>query len=350
MNQATATSSNTIWQLTAVIYRAARSPYHVQPDSRSETELCELLGVVQERGWKLKLRTLIDEIARQPQGSLPRFGDFTVGDDSDRQFVLDALRCAALSWLGCETAGQRFDEAVEKRVAETMYNFAYGLSHEINNPLANISARAQQLRAVCSDTNERQSLQVIIEQSTRAHEMLAEMMLAVQQPQIQLSLQDARLIAERCVVSFSEQAEQARMVFDYEISDSQLPVRLDATALQEALQAIFQNSLQASEPGATISFRCVRCDASLAEAVQCPDLEPEVVFAITDNGCGISAAGIQQAFDLYYCGREAGRSLGIGLCKARRIVEAHGGSVKLSSQLGVGTTFEIRLPWCRFEK
>ncbi len=60
---------------------------------------------------------------------------------------------------------QRYKSAVENRIAETMYNFCYGLTHEINNPLANISARAQGLRAKAKDSSAIQMLDNIIIQT-----------------------------------------------------------------------------------------------------------------------------------------------------------------------------------------
>jgi signal transduction histidine kinase len=55
-------------------------------------------------------------------------------------------------------------------------------------------------------------------------------------------------------------------------------------------------------------------------------------------------ATIRRAFDPFFSGREAGRGAGLGLSKAWRFIEASGGSVVLSSRVGVGTTVTVRLP------
>ena len=70
--------------------------------------------------------------------------------------------------------------AIEASSTRQAYELAYGLTHEINNPLGNIVARAQQLLTKATDDHARKSLATIVDQAMRAHEMLAEVMRAVQ--------------------------------------------------------------------------------------------------------------------------------------------------------------------------
>jgi signal transduction histidine kinase len=237
----------------------------------------------------------------------------------------------------------RFDEAVQLRVAESMHGFCYGLTHEINNPLANISARAQGLLAQAADEATRQTLHNILLQTQRAHEMLAEMMLAVRPPQMKLVHRNASELLSNITSKFDRQAAHRQISLKSTIDERYLPVQVDEIALTESLQAIFQNALDASEVGSCIELRCERIEPAHEEINS--GAMPEVRIAIIDNGHGMSPEAIHKAFDLYYCGREAGRSLGIGLSKAKRIIEAHGGRIWIESQPTIGTCVELRLPW-----
>ncbi len=75
-----------------------------------------------------------------------------------------------------------FNAAVERAKITAVYNLAYGLSHEFNNPLANISSRAQALLADEKDPERRRKLAAINAQAFRAHEMIADLMLFAKPP------------------------------------------------------------------------------------------------------------------------------------------------------------------------
>src|SRR6266576_2527019 len=81
--------------------------------------------------------------------------------------------------------GSDFSTAVEAAKLQALYNFAYGLSHEINNPLANIATRAQTLLADEKDPDRRRKLATIVQQAFRAHEMIADLMLFARPPALQ---------------------------------------------------------------------------------------------------------------------------------------------------------------------
>ncbi|HEY1065726.1 MAG TPA: HAMP domain-containing sensor histidine kinase, partial [Pirellulales bacterium] len=65
---------------------------------------------------------------------------------------------------------------------------------------------------------------------------------------------------------------------------------------------------------------------------------------VRDDGPGLSARVRRHLFDPYFSGREAGRGLGFGLTKARRIVERHRGRIDVESPPGGGAIFTLRLP------
>ena len=71
----------------------------------------------------------------------------------------------------------------------------------------------------------------------------------------------------------------------------------------------------------------------------------DVVFEFGDDGCGISEENKTRVFDQFFTTKEVGRGTGQGLSIARRIiVDAHKGSLSLTSEVGVGTTFAVRIP------
>ena len=86
----------------------------------------------------------------------------------------------------------------------------------------------------------------------------------------------------------------------------------------------------ADQPEITISTRMVS--------------EREVKVAITDNGRGIAKKDFEQLFSPFFTTKPVGKALGLGLYSTHNIVEHHNGQIKVFSQPGVETTFEVILP------
>ncbi len=114
------------------------------------------------------------------------------------------------------------------------------------------------------------------------------------------------------------------------------PERLNAdpAMLAEALCSLVQNSIDA------IGVQG-RIDIDFKRHVE--GKQQSLTIQIADSGPGLSEQAKQHAFDPYFSGREAGRGLGVGLCRAWRIVTLHGGTLTLNSAL-VGCIATIRLP------
>jgi signal transduction histidine kinase len=76
--------------------------------------------------------------------------------------------------------------------------------------------------------------------------------------------------------------------------------------------------------------------------------ENEVCLSVRDSGVGIAAEQLPHIFEKFFQASNqayaAAKGTGLGLAIAREIVEAHGGSIKVESTLGMGTTFSINLP------
>jgi two-component system NtrC family sensor kinase len=71
---------------------------------------------------------------------------------------------------------------------------------------------------------------------------------------------------------------------------------------------------------------------------------PTAEFSITDTGCGISKENLKRIFDPFFTTKEVGIGTGLGLSVSHGIVEAHGGTIEIESELGEGSTFRVCLP------
>jgi C4-dicarboxylate-specific signal transduction histidine kinase len=70
----------------------------------------------------------------------------------------------------------------------------------------------------------------------------------------------------------------------------------------------------------------------------------ELLWSFGDTGKGMTEGEAAHLFDPFYCGRRAGRGLGLGLPRAARVVDLSGGRLRWSSHAGQGTVFQVHLP------
>ena len=215
-----------------------------------------------------------------------------------------------------------FDTRLHDEKLAAIKQLAYGLSHEINNPLANISTRAEQLQRGESDSHRLATLQRIIDQVYRAHEMIADLMFYANppQPEKQPCLPD-ELLAE-VIGSFEEEADRQSIQLQLDVENcteqtADLEIAADATMIKEAIRALVRNAVDAIGCQGSIVFR-IKWDSDT------------ISISVADSGPGLSEHARLHAFDPYFSGREAGRGLGLGLCRAYRIAKLHGGDIVLS--------------------
>jgi signal transduction histidine kinase len=262
----------------------------------------------------------------------------------------DASALPASIWL-LQSAAERstrldllessFEDALQHAKLESLKELAYGASHEINNPLANISMRAQSLLTDERDPERRRKLAQIHVQAMRAHEMIADLMLFARPPKLSVALVDVRAITLEQVSSLTARAnEQGTTLL---LVDDAVPatIQADATQLGVALRAIIINALEVLGSGGAIRVG-VRQGCESLRPGELP--VPAVKITVEDNGPGVADSAIPHLFDPFFSGREAGRGLGFGLTKAWRIINAHGGQISHAVPAGGGAAFSIVLP------
>jgi signal transduction histidine kinase len=212
---------------------------------------------------------------------------------------------------------ESFDRRLQQTKLGALKQLAYGLSHEINNPLANISTRAQQLQRGEEDPARAATLQRIIDQVYRAHEMIADLMFYAHPPQPSLAACDLGEVLIAVSNSFAEEAERQAIRMEVTTPPQGVHATVDHQMIAEAVRALIRNAVDAIGCQGTIVISLVR-------------ESNRILIHIADSGPGLSDHARKHAFDPYFSGREAGRGLGLGLCRAYRIAKLHRGDIRLA--------------------
>lgn len=215
------------------------------------------------------------------------------------------------------------------------------ITHELRTPLTAIKASATTMLSSALLTNEDQQelLTVIDEETDRLNRLIAQ---AVEMAQ--LDTQDVHMNLQP--VSIEEVVRQsvrasATQLAGREISITHDPdlahVLADGTWLQRAFCNLVENAAKYSPPGSPVTIRITKNAETIA-------------VHITDRGIGVPVSEQQLIFEKFYRGRaqmhrQSGTGMGLAICRA--IVEAHHGTIRLSSAPGEGSTFTIELPILR---
>lgn len=243
--------------------------------------------------------------------------------------------------LRLRTLETRFADELLRHKREAIYQFAYGLSHELNNPLANIATRGGVLAEQETHPQRKILLEAIVTNAMRGCEMLGDLMLVARPPQLTFKSTRIDTLVASVVAAAQLWAKNLNVDLKLEVH-SKREVTLDAAALREALWALIRNALEAMFDGGTITVSVTDCDPVGRTSVRSDPWG--INIEICDQGSGLSQAALEHCFDPYYSGREAGRGLGLGLSKAQRIVELHRGQLTLANRAGEGVVACIALP------
>jgi signal transduction histidine kinase len=269
-------------------------------------------------------------LAEKLVSCLVEVGNGTTADGPARRLPRLAKRI-----FECDRRAAEFDARLEREKLDAMKELAYGASHEINNPLANIAARAQTLLDDEKDSGRRQKLVAIHRQTMRAHEMISDLMLFARPPKLKLMNLNLAELVRDVVEQLTPIAQENHIVLTYR-HDSGLPEIVgDSTQLGVAVHAVIKNAIEASHEGGRVEIELHLNRIGNQHTVE---------IVIRDDGPGISDEIRRHMFDPFFSGREAGRGLGFGLSKCWRIVTDHGGAVVCDQSSRGGAQFAIRLP------
>ncbi|MEK6239586.1 MAG: ATP-binding protein [Planctomycetales bacterium] len=213
---------------------------------------------------------------------------------------------------------------------------AGGLAHEIRNPLStmrlNLELLAEDFGEADGGPRERRALRKIIalqRECQRLQDVLEDFLNFAKTRNLQLEPRDLNQEIESVCEFYRAQADDAGIELIHYLASDLPPVLLDGEAFRGALLNLMINAQQAMPDGGQLMFRTAAADG-------------EAQLVLIDNGVGMDEKTRGQVFDAFFSSKPTGT--GLGLPTARKIIEAHGGSVSAQSEPGRGTQFTIRLP------
>ena len=250
--------------------------------------------------------------------------------------------------LGLLEQTKRFNETLKERVDEatsairdqqnelikaerlaTIGEFAARIAHEIKNPLSGITVALEIMRSKSEDNDQQQSISEVLKEVRRLDRILKDLLQLSIPKEMDFRRADPNDVVERSVLVVSPIADEKGVTIETNLNCTE-EFNLDFEKCQQVVINLLINGLDALETGeGKVTVETHTNDGMLH-------------IRVTDTGHGISPHEMEKVFEPFYTSKKQGTGLGLAISK--RIIEAHNGSISVSSEVGTGSAFTVVLP------
>ncbi len=281
------------------------------------------------------VRQLIRASQQVTEGSLtPDIGPASQGEIASLQNTFKEM-VAAMGRRRAESQNMLIMSEKQASVGR----LAAGVAHEINNPLTGVLTYTHMLlrRKDLSD-DIRRDLQTIAEATERVRKIVKGLLDFSRQSKLDRELVDVNKLVSSTTAMMENQALVKGVKIAFNPAENLKTADMDRNQFQSVLLNIIINALDATKAGDSITLS-TRNSALVNE-----DGQTGIEIEIADTGCGIPPEHMNKLFDPFFTTKEVGHGTGLGLSVTLGVVQRHGGSIRVTSEVGKGSTFTIWVP------
>jgi two-component system phosphate regulon sensor histidine kinase PhoR len=231
-------------------------------------------------------------------------------------------------------------DLTELRGLQTMRREMVGnISHEFRTPLAGIKAMVETLQDGAVDDRETSKdflyrIEAEVDRMTQLVSELTEVS-HIETGKVDLKLEPVNLnsLVDEVIAQLKPQAERQNLTIEMTLADDLPATPTDKARIRQVLVNLFHNAIKFNRPGGSIRTTTKKSENS-------------VVVEVSDTGTGIAEDDLPHILERFYKADKSrgGEGSGMGLAIAKHIVEAHGGSIRVQSEEGKGSTFSFSIP------
>jgi len=311
----------------------------VRNKKQCQVELTRLGGDNQERYAELTIFPIWEK-----KGKISRFIEISRDitkrkrDEREQQRLLEEM---------VEERTRQLKETHEKLLHQdkmaSLGKLSSSVVHEINNPIAGILNLTKLCkRIIREDAIDQKEIDLFLQylnlmeiESKRISRIISNLLLFARQSKVRLKNIDINQLLERMLLLNSNLLKINGVRVDKKLLRD-LPLYYGS---EDQIQQVFMNVVS----NAAESLRVTE-GGILTISTELNHMEECIVVRFKDTGTGISKDNMSKIFEPFYTTKRKGKGVGLGLSVAYGIIEDHGGTIRVDSESGVGTTFKIKLP------
>jgi two-component system sensor histidine kinase HydH len=241
-------------------------------------------------------------------------------------FLVQAYRSTRTSLTSLER------ELETSRRLASLGRLAAGVAHEIRNPLSSIKGFATYFKERYRDNPEdRKTSEIMIQEVDRLNRVITQLLEFARPPVIQKKRASLQSLIQHSLKMIERQASAKQIQVLSRLPSEIKEVELDPDGINQVLLNLYLNAVEAMDRGGTLTV-----------SLSAEEHSRLVKIMVSDTGTGINKEDLEQIFDPYFTTKQTGT--GLGLAIVHKIIEAHGGEVKATSEIGRGTTVSVLLP------
>lgn len=227
---------------------------------------------------------------------------------------------------------RRLEEEIARgRRLASLGNLAAGIAHEIRNPLSTIKGFATCfLERFRNNPEDRETAEVMIREVDRLNRVITQLLDFARPFEMNRVLTSLQAVARHALKMVEDEARRKGVILNTDFTTEVDDIPLDADRMTQVFLNLFLNALLAMENGGVLGISTALQD------------ERFIRITVTDTGVGIPEENLHRVFDPYFTTRPSGT--GLGLAIVHKIIESHGGEIRLESDLGKGTTVIMLMP------
>jgi two-component system sensor histidine kinase HydH len=224
-------------------------------------------------------------------------------------------------------------EMQRKERLASLGSLAAGVAHEIRNPLSSIKGFATYFKERYKDVPEdKDTAEIMIREVERLNRVIGQLLEFARPMNVQQRTIDVNGILRHSLGMIRKQAASQGITIDaQDLADEPVYAYIDQDRIGQVLLNVYLNAVEAMANGGVLKIWIER-----------DEVNDTIAINVSDTGCGIPGADIGRVFDPYFTTKQSGT--GLGLAIVHKIVEAHGGQVKIASTEEKGTTVSLILP------
>ncbi len=218
-------------------------------------------------------------------------------------------------------------EVARSRHLNAIGSLAAGVAHEIRNPLSSIKGFAVYFRQrLAGNPDDEETADIMIAETERLNRVIGQLIEFARPLELRKEPTDVADLVRQTLRLIAAEAKGKSVEVDVQAKEDLPPVPVDPDKVKQVLLNIFLNALAAMPAGGRLSVDLAMRDHCLA-------------VTVSDTGEGISEENLPRIYDPYFTSKPAGT--GLGLAIVQKIMEAHGGTVRVESRAQEGTAVTL---------